>query len=440
MGRVEIDWPLLPAKIWCFFSAASQACYYAFLPVVYANMGLNAAQIGVLTGFSPLIGALSMPAWTALADAWHAHREILCATALVSTILHCFLPACPPKLSILLPLVLVTEGTFSPAVPLADAAIGLTLSRAKRPFADYGKQRLWGAVSWGFVFAPGIGFIEDFTTGRLRLAAPYVGHVLCNVFAVAAAVRLKQPGDEDEGSGGEEDTVELLDGAPNGACHDSESRAGDTRMGVLQVAARLWRSLRATPGALVHCALFLVAGAAGGVMDTFLFVMLRNMGGGGALMGLALTCTCISEVGVFARAGDIQTALGGYRQCFSLVLACFWIRLLLYAGLPLLRSPWAVMPVQLLHGVTFGLFWQISNGYMRALAPSQDLVSTYQGLFQALNSLGSFFGQLLGGIVTQRLGCPRMFLCASIVMSVAHAAYWAATRDTAMFANAAAVT
>ena len=420
-SRWQMDWPLMPAKCWCFFSAGAQACYYAWLPVVYADMGLRPAQIGVLQGVAPLVSASTMPAWTALADAWSAHREVLCATALISTILHCFLPVCPPRLAVLVPLVLAAEGTFSPAVPLADAAIGLTLHRARRSFADYGKQRLWGAVGWGFVFAPAIGAIEDWTGGTVRRAAPYVGHIFCTICSVLAALRLQQPGDGAGAIHGDgDDSLQLVAADAQGASEDTQPT------GIRDVIARLWVLLRSTPGALLHCALFLCVGAAGGIMDTFLFVMLRNMGGGGVLMGLALTMTCVSEVGVFYRAGDILHALGN-RGCFLLILGCFWTRLLAYAALPMLHSPWAVMPVQLLHGVTFGLFWQVGNAYMRALAPP-SLASSCQGLFQSLNALGSFFGQVCGGLLSQRLGCPAMFFVTSVAMFCVHGAYWAATR------------
>ena len=50
------------------------------------------------------------------------------------------------------------------------------------------------------------------------------------------------------------------------------------------------------------------------------------------------------------------------------------------------------------------------------------------GLFQALNALGSFFGQVCGGLLSQRLGCPAMFGCTSVAMGLVHGAYWAATK------------
>ena len=55
----SVDQRILPCKTYCFWLSASSACYYAFLPVVYANMGVSPGAIGVLTGVAPLVSALS---------------------------------------------------------------------------------------------------------------------------------------------------------------------------------------------------------------------------------------------------------------------------------------------------------------------------------------------------------------------------------------------
>ena len=125
-SRVDVE--LLPAKAWCFWISASAACYYAFLPLLYAEvLGLSSANIGVLCGVAPLVSALATPAWAALADAGSCHRAVLLATLASSAGLHCLLPLCPRTMGFLLPLVLVSETLAAPCVPLADAAIGLTL-------------------------------------------------------------------------------------------------------------------------------------------------------------------------------------------------------------------------------------------------------------------------------------------------------------------------
>ena len=129
-----LDARLLASKQWCFWISGGMACYYAFLPVVYVELlGLSPADVGVLSGLSPLISALATPLWAAAADAWGCHRAVLLATLAASAGLHCLLPLCPRTMAWLVPLVLVSEAAGAPCVPLADAAIGLTLKvRAAR--------------------------------------------------------------------------------------------------------------------------------------------------------------------------------------------------------------------------------------------------------------------------------------------------------------------
>jgi len=355
-------------------------------------MGVSPAEIGLLTGVAPLVSAFSSAAAGAYADSQGAHRTLLLSSIAGGALLHCMLPFVQPRLSSLLPLVLLAEFVAAPAVPLADAAIGLTLSDNGYTFADYGKQRLWGAVSWGFIFAPAVGATVAFTRGRLREAAPYIGHVLSSMGSWRAARRLHTP--------------------PAGARSAAETGA---------LAAAL-RGASATPGFRQRLCLFLALGAALGCMDTFLFVLLRELGGGTWLDGVALTVTCVSETAIFFYAGDMERAMGT-TGCLHVVIVCYVVRLLYYSALPFLPSPWWVLPAQLLHGVTFGLYWAVGNSYMRAVAPP-GMHSSLQSLFQGLTQAGSFMGLLVAGALVQAIGCARMFLAFAGMVAAAHALFF----------------
>jgi len=365
----------------------------------------------VLTGAAPLVSALANGFASAYADARACHRSLLLASVLGGALLHCLLPFCPPKLSVLLPLVLLSEAVAAPAVPLADAAIGLTLTDAGYSFSDYGNQRLWGAVSWGFIFAPAVGAIESFTFGRLHDAAPYVGHVVCSLLAFRAARSLHQP---DTAAAAAASLTNDADQAP---LTPAQRPAG---FGALAAAVR---ATSGTPGFTQRVLLFTALGAALGVCDTFLFYMLRTLGGGTWLDGVALTVTCVSETAVFARAGAIEARLGA-TGCLHCVMVCYAARLLWYAAMPHMSSAWWVLPAQLLHGVTFGLYWAVGNAYMRSVAPP-GAESTLQGLFQALTQLGSFLGLLLAGGMVQRAGAPRTFLATAGFIAAVQALFFA---------------
>jgi MFS family permease len=497
-GFASIDRELLPCKLFCFWISGGQACYYAFLPLVYAQLGLRPAQVGVLTGVAPLVQAAATPLWAAAADAAGAHRAVLLSTIVAAAALHCALPACPPNLRVLLPLVVLSEAMATPISPLADAAIGLTLQvraarpcatallrcaawrrkrasaqrfhahekaprlvertcvltrrcvplapfqRAGKPFSEYGKQRLWGAVSWGFVFSPLVGALETLSRGRVRTLAPYVGHVACYALALDAARKLAQPTTGAQAQAQAHAAVAAADapaGAKDAAAAEDDNdndavctprsppqqpppppppSAHEPPPGFLAVLRRITHAVRTTPGATLRLALFLLLGAVMGTIGSFLFLWLDALGGSELLDGLALTMTCVSEVAIFYYAGEIQARLG-VTACLHLVIACYILRLLAYAALPALGGPWAVLPVQLLHGVTFGLYWAVGNAFARAIAP-RGLESSMQGLFAGLNSAGSCLGNVAAGAIVQRHGYRALFLGMAAALAGAQAA------------------
>jgi hypothetical protein len=251
-------------------------------------------------------------------------------------------------------------------------------------------------VSWGFVFSPLVGAIETFAPGRVRAAAPYLGHLACYAAAFAAARQLAQPSDVPD------------------AHADAKASAGAAPAPVLPAAAldvlrQLLAAIHATPGATLRLTLFLILGAIMGTIGSFLFLWLRVLGGSELLDGLALTVTCVSEVAIFYYSGEIQMRLGGVTNCLHLVIFCYASRLICYAALPALGGAWAVLPVQLLHGVTFGLYWSVGNAFARSLAPP-GLESSMQALFSGLNSAGACIGNVLAGAIVQRWGFRALWL------------------------------
>lgn len=178
--------------------------------------------------------------------------------------------------------------------------------------------------------------------------------------------------------------------------------------GPMAVAQGAWACLRDTPGAPIRLFIFLLSGSCMGTIDNLLFVDLADQGGSTLIDGLALTVTCLSEVAIFYHAGAIQAYLG-IDGCIYVTLACYTLRVLYYAALHWIGEPWAVLPVQLLHGITFGLYWSTGCTYARSLAPPA-LQTTLQGMFQGVNSLGGFLGNLVGGFVYVRFGAVALWV------------------------------
>lgn len=84
------------------------------------------------------------------------------------------------------------------------------------------------------------------------------------------------------------------------------------------------------------------------------------------LQGLAMGIQCFGgELPFFFISGWLLKKIG-HINAMTLVLFTFGIRLFLYS---LLSNPWLVLPIELMQGVTFGVFYSTMATYASIVAP-----------------------------------------------------------------------
>lgn len=84
------------------------------------------------------------------------------------------------------------------------------------------------------------------------------------------------------------------------------------------------------------------------------------------LEGLVMGIQCLGgELPFFFLSGWILKRIG-HIHCMSIVLLGFGIRYILYSALV---DPWWVLPIELMNGVTFGLFYATMASYASIAAP-----------------------------------------------------------------------
>lgn len=76
----------------------------------------------------------------------------------------------------------------------------------------------------------------------------------------------------------------------------------------------------------------------------------------------------------------------GHIHAMSMVLAGFCVRFFLYS---LLVNPWLALPIELLNGVTFGIFYSTMASYASIVAPSgteatMQVIQAFNGLVKAM--------------------------------------------------------
>ena len=110
--------------------------------------------------------------------------------------------------------------------------------------------------------------------------------------------------------------------------------------------------------------------------------------------------------------------LGG-RRMLAVALIIYCVRLLLYSVLP--SAVW-VLPVQLLHGFSFGIYLMAAVTLVHQFVGS-DLAATAQGLLASAMAFGQMTGSIVGGILLDRVGIFVVYRLSIIVTALALAVF-----------------
>ncbi|CAN0074740.1 unnamed protein product [Ectocarpus sp. 6 AP-2014] len=157
-----------------------------------------------------------------------------------------------------------------------------------------------------------------------------------------------------------------------------------------------------------------LSGMGAGVIDTFLFIRLEELGGSHVLCGLARLIMCIAEVPFFYLSGPLIRRVG-VRGVIALTQVAYLTRFIYYS---VLRKPWWVLPAEVLHGLTFAAMWAATTEYAHGIAPAH-LRTTIQGVVSGIHwGLGFGLGAVLGGLLYAGLGASRCFAVSAALPSL----------------------
>ncbi len=346
-----------------------------FIAPYYKELGFSGTEIGILVALPATGVAFFAPIWGAIADSRANHRLVLRAALLIPAMLGLLLTQLRDFWPIFL-LVATLALLYAPAAPLIDS-YGLMIS--ERHKQSYGSLRVWGSLGFtAGVFVVGELMGADVTTLFL------LAYSACLLLACLCTLRLPRL---------------------------SERSAGP-----------LWGGLGAVArnGPLVALLLttFLISSSAS-AMYGFLSIHLRELGGSAELVGRAFALNAASELPVVAFGAWFLSRLGS-TKLLGLAIVVYIIRFIAYALIP---DPEWVLPVQLLHGLSYGAFLMASVTLVHGLAGRQ-LAATAQGLLTSMSfGFGSISGSLVGGVLLDRIGTVGIFWIAAGVMTLTLGVY-----------------
>ena len=360
-------------KIWpfsfYFLYFAAFSSFMPFLVLLYQEMKFNGTQIGLLTGFPPLIILFAAPFWTNIADRRQIHRLVMSLGIGVSIAAVILLKSTGLFAAVFM-IIVVFNFFLAPVSPLVDSA---TISMLGEDKGMYGRIRMGGTIGWGLI-APIAGALVDHYGLKISFWG-YSAFMLINLFVVQNIVH---------GSS----TVQ-----------EQSSQHGIRYF----FTNRRWL-------------LFLFSAFLGGLgtvsVTSYLFPYMAEMGSSKSLMGVASMIATITEFPVFFFGNRLVkrfTAQG----LFVLSLVFVGIRSFVFAWV---STPVAVLVVQAFGGMIFPAIWSAGVAYADEQAPT-GLKSTAQGLFGAMSfGFGSAVGGLIGGMLLESIGGRGMFFVFGLII------------------------
>ena len=169
------------------------------------------------------------------------------------------------------------------------------------------------------------------------------------------------------------------------------------------------------PNVVAFFTILLVISTAHRMYEGFMAVTLRQMGASDSLVGLAWMLSACSEIPIFFLLGKYGHK---FKELPLLFLASllYAVRLLLVAEM---SEPWMVVITQLMHSITFGIFFSTALRYITQLIPD-DYRSSGQAVFAIVwNGISGVISGLFGGIVYGMFGREAFFLLAASLAGLA---------------------
>ncbi|KHJ98349.1 hypothetical protein OESDEN_01666 [Oesophagostomum dentatum] len=317
-------------------------------------------------------------------------------------------PAVEQAFMLLLLLIALGEFFSSPALALADAA---TLNATKDNPQEFGKIRLFASVGWGlamFVMGIGLDYSDTFRnhpcpTSNTTEKNYTLCFVMCSIFMCAAMLLATQFKFGDETARPDEVGGLVMDTRESEVSHVVAEKARARQVQADTASERpLWVAVKALANThvIIYLASVTVMGFGAGVIFSFLYWHLQDLGGSPVLFGILSVVNHASEIVAYFFTFQIINKFGHVKVMYI----CLGVNVVRFLILSWLDNPWMVLPLQILQGFALATVWASASSYISLIAPPH-IKSSAQYLLQLLyHGVGKGIGSIASGAVISVLG------------------------------------
>jgi len=390
---------------WIYFAKfAWGACFGRFMSLYYLAEGLDEAEIGAVfaigTALGPLIstgvGILADRLAVRVASARHLYFAGCVLLGTVTFTLQAIRIPGVSRFSVMLGCRVLLAGCSSSGDVLVDA-ITVRCLRDRRRF---GKERLYGAVSWAIMHML-LGMLID----RFGMVVLHVGIILNAAMTFVILLRVGVPPLTTEESG-------------------SPSK-GARGLAALADKAALRALLASYCSSGLILAFFVYSFTLGigmTLVENLIFLLFRELNASYVLCGLSVVVTVVFEIPLFAVSDRLLARVGAPGLLAAAGL-CYSFRVVGYTLSP---GGWYILLFEPMHGVTIATSSTASVEMVASITPPA-LAATGQALFGLVrSSLGSTTGNLVGGAVIRHFGESACYRSSALIVMAGLAVYKAA--------------
>jgi len=345
-----------------FFYFAALGFVLPFLPLLLQTSGLTYAEIGIVYMIGLIFPVFLQTIWGAVADRIGRKTIIMSATT-ASAIISGLYPHASSFLQF--SLLGLLWYTFLAAATTVTPALAMDIAGTTTVGRRFGTYRISGSIGWitstatsGFV-AESLGIKTVF----------YLATILYLASAVFVQISARnQPPRKNEAS-----------------------------------TDRNFHQLIRNKNFAIFLATIFMANISAVTFLSFLSLYTSKLGGSDVVIGWAFSIAAIAEVPCMIYLAGLSDKIGR-KPLLVTALFSYPLRLFLYT---IVITPNLILPIQLLYGLTFGLF------YVTSVALVSDVTSENRGialgLYSTASSAGSAAGSALAGFIADSYGLINMY-------------------------------
>lgn len=361
-----------------FIGYGTSIAALGYLTVFLQEVGLDAAQVGMVTAINSVVGMVASPFWGIVSDKMQSMRKTLLICMSVAMVLWFFVPASSqwflwgmPVMSILLP---VTNFFRAPMSSLVDS---WTVRSANEHRLNFNTMRMFGTIGYSAT-----GVFLSWLTAKFGVNWAFYVHTM--MLAAAIIVCLMMKNEDRRGAEAKAEQISLR----------------DMHFG------KLFKNYSLVTY-FIYLVLYCIPLNSG---DTFLPYLMEEIGITPKLVGIIMAVRSAMEI-------PILLGFHKFRAKFSLPTlltfqcACY---MMIYFSLTVIKSKILFILVMCIQGMSSGIEIGCANNYVYALAPD-ELKSTAVMLGNAMWALSGFLANFVGGYIVQYSGIRTYYIAMGII-------------------------